>query len=396
MSEAEATETVHILLVDDRPENLMALETVLADPALILVKAASGHEALRQVLRQDFAVILLDVQMPGMDGFETAELIRRRHRSQHTPIIFVTALGRSEQDVFKGYTVGAVDYIIKPFNPDIVRAKVRVFADLYRLRRQVNRQAEQLEAANLLLARRAVALEAVNRELEAFSHSVSHDLRAPLRSMNGFAAILLEDYAGQLDAEGQQHLRRIRSAAERMDQLIDDLLRLSRVTQAEMHVSAVDLSAIARAVAGELRQGDPGRQADVVVADNLIASGDARLLRAALDNLLGNAWKYTGKRSTARIEFAALVGPAAAAAAKAHGLNPQAPLYFVRDDGAGFDMAHATKLFKPFQRLHAESEFQGTGIGLATVARIIHRHGGSIWAEAAPDKGATFYFTLGG
>jgi len=224
-------------------------------------------------------------------------------------------------------------------------------------------------------------LELANKELEAFSYSVSHDLRAPLRWIDGFSQILLEEYLDKLDDQGQQYLRQVRESSQQMAQLIDDLINLSRVTRAEMSKEPVDLSRIAETVAEALRKTQPDRAVEFVIEKGMMAQGDPRLLRVVLENLLGNGWKYTGKRSPPRIEF---------------GRTEQGgrPAYFVRDNGAGFDMAYVHKLFGAFQRLHAVSEFPGTGIGLATVQRIIHRHGGRVWAEGAVEKGATFYFTL--
>jgi signal transduction histidine kinase len=232
------------------------------------------------------------------------------------------------------------------------------------------------------LQQRSTQTEAANKELEAFSYSVSHDLRAPLRSIDGFSQALLEDCSEQLEEAGQGYLQRIRAASQRMGQLIDDLLALSRLTRSELHRETVDLSALARRVTDELRQREPERQVEVVVDDGLVTEGDSRLLQVALENLLGNAWKYSGKQERARIEFGATG-------------DGGTPAYFVRDNGVGFDMAYADKLFGAFQRLHGMSEFPGTGIGLATVQRIVHRHGGHAWAESAVDHGATFYFTLG-
>lgn len=228
---------------------------------------------------------------------------------------------------------------------------------------------------------RTAELESANRELEAFSYSVSHDLRAPLRSIDGFSQALLEDYQDKLDDEGQNHLQRVRSATQRMAQLIDDMLDLSRVTRAEINREQIDLSALARSLPAELQKAEPGREVEFVIADGLVANGDARLLRIVLENLFRNAWKFTGKHQRAKIEFAVTQ-------------NNGNSAYYVRDDGAGFDMAYANKLFGAFQRLHAMSEFNGTGIGLATVQRIIRRHGGRVWAEGEVEKGATFYFTL--
>jgi PAS domain S-box-containing protein len=232
------------------------------------------------------------------------------------------------------------------------------------------------------VAKRTMQLEAANKELEAFSYSVSHDLRAPLRSIDGFSQFLIEDYHEQLDDKGKDYLQRIRAAAQRMAQLIDDLLNLSRVTRSDMRRERVDLSALAETITSELQQAHPDQAVKCIIAPGLIADGDAHLLRIVLVNLFSNAWKFTSRHPRAHIEFGSIRQPDGRLA------------YFIRDDGAGFDMAYADKLFGAFQRLHGMTEFPGTGIGLATVQRIIHRHGGRVWAEAAPGKGATFYFTL--
>ena len=244
------------------------------------------------------------------------------------------------------------------------------------------KQAElAVQTLNEGLQRAIIEMKAVNKELEAFSYSISHDLRAPLRSIDGFSQALLEDCEDQLDATGQDYLRRIRAATQRMGHLIDDLLNLSRVTRSDIHIETVDLSLLASNICTELQQSEPERQVEFVIQTGLIAQGDARLLNVLLVNLLNNAWKFTCKHPTARIELGLITS---------HGI----PTYFVRDDGAGFNMAYISKLFAPFQRLHSLQEFPGNGIGLATVQRIIHRHGGRIWTEAEVDRGATFYFTL--
>jgi K+-sensing histidine kinase KdpD len=223
-------------------------------------------------------------------------------------------------------------------------------------------------------------LTVANKELEAFSYSVSHDLRAPLRSVDGFSLMLLEDCGDKLDENGKHQLSRIRASVGRMSQLIEDLLKLSRVARTETRTEFVNVSEIASSVAATLKESEPGRNVEFAIEEKLFAQADSRLLRGALENLLGNAWKYTSKHPQARIEF----GRA----------TDERKAFFVRDDGAGFDPQYAEKLFAPFQRLHAPTEFPGTGIGLATVQRIIRKHGGEIWAEAALEKGATFYFTL--
>jgi PAS domain S-box-containing protein len=243
--------------------------------------------------------------------------------------------------------------------------------------RTLNRELEQR------VRDRTAQLEVANKELEAFSYSVSHDLRAPLRAIDGFSRVLLEDCANKLDDRSKTHLGRVCSASRHMSQLIDDLLNLSRVSRGQLRRAAVDLSAMARGIAAELRQTQPDRGAEFVIEAGLVADCDGSLLRIVLANLLGNAWKFTGKVAQPRIEFGA-------APHEGH------PAYFVRDNGAGFDMAYAGKLFGAFQRLHGVTEFEGTGVGLATVQRIVHRHGGRVWAEGAVGKGAAFYFILPG
>ncbi len=249
---------------------------------------------------------------------------------------------------------------------------------------------------------RTAQLLDANRELEAFSYSVSHDLRAPLRSVEGFARILLRDYRGKpLDEIGADYLNRMCAASQRMGQLIADLLELARISRLELSPRTVDLSGIANSVADELRGRDPERSVDVQVQPDLAAQADERLLRVALDNLLGNAWKFTGRTAAASIAFGvnglASGGPAGRASPPTSTGAPgqPAPVYFVRDNGAGFDVATANKLFAPFQRFHSQEDFEGNGIGLATVQRIVRRHGGRIWAESQPGQGSTFYFTLG-
>ncbi len=229
---------------------------------------------------------------------------------------------------------------------------------------------------------RTIELEANNRELESFAYSISHDLRAPLRGIDGWSFALLEDYGGRLDERATQYLNQVRAEAQRMGQMIDDLLQLSRITRAPMEPGPVDLTAIAQSVAAKLQEAQPDRRMEFAIQPGLTANGDSRLLELALTNLLGNATKFTGRRDLAVIEF---------------GCTQQGgePAFYVRDNGVGFDLALAAKLFHGFQRLHKPSDFPGAGIGLATVQRIIHRHGGKLWAESQVDQGATFYFTLG-
>ncbi len=261
-------------------------------------------------------------------------------------------------------TAAFYGYLIDRARRDQRLAREHAFADL---ERQV--------------AERTAALTAANHELSAFAYSVSHDLRAPLRAIDAFSQALLEDHSAALDAQGQDYLRRVRANASRMGQLIDDLLQLSRLTRAEMRLEPIDLSAIARSIASDLQRAQPGRTVAFSIEPGLTARGDPRLLRVLLENLLGNAWKYTSRHPSAHIAFG-------------RSSENGESVYFVRDDGAGFDLAYADKLFRPFQRLHTSEEFEGAGVGLATAQRVVRRHGGRIWADAAPERGATFFFTL--
>jgi PAS domain S-box-containing protein len=261
-----------------------------------------------------------------------------------------------------------------------LRGSLAVIVDLTQ-RKRAEQEILRLNA-NLeqRVRQRTAQIEAINKELEAFCYSVSHDLRAPLRSIRGFSEVLLERYAGNLDAQGQEFLRRACQSSVQMDVLIEDLLKLSRVSRSEIQWQNCDLSALADRIVEELRRSEPQRAAECQIARNLQARGDQGLLRIVLENLLQNAWKFTGKQPRPRIEFNMTSDPQRA--------------FFIRDNGAGFDMAHADRLFGVFQRLHSASEFPGTGVGLATVQRIINRHGGRAWAVGAPSQGTTFYFTL--
>jgi light-regulated signal transduction histidine kinase (bacteriophytochrome) len=302
--------------------------------------------------------------MPVLDGFGLLKKLRGEPKTRNTPIILLSARA-GEESAIEGLSAGADDYLIKPFSAKELLARVRTHLDLSRQRRA---HAEELERAN--------------QELGSFSYSVSHDLRAPLRAIDGFSKALLNDYSQVLDDTGRHYLQRIRAGSQRMSTLIDDLLSLSRISRAPLKREPLNLSSIATSVVNELRAREPARQVSTEIASSLMAEGDTRLLTIAFENLLGNAFKFTSKSERAQI----WVGRES---------QGQEQVYFVRDSGAGFDMAYASKLFAPFQRLHADDEFEGTGIGLATVQRVIARHGGRIWAQAAKGQGATFFFTLG-
>jgi signal transduction histidine kinase len=353
-----------------------------------------GRHQLYDRLSQYAGIVLVAMLL----ALVISMLISLRMQKQITlPILGITSLARRMIER-RDYSLRAekltddeIGYLVDAFNDLLAEVEFRSAAlesSNSQLQQEIaDRQqaAEEIRSLNAQLehrvAERTAELERANQELEAFSYSVSHDLRAPLRAIDGFSQALLEDYAAQLDDVGEDYLHRVRAAAQRMGQLIDDLLKLARVSRATLNQEPVDLSAIVEAIVDDLRSESPGREADVSIEQGLAATGDAHLIRIALENLLHNAWKYTGKRAGARIEFG-------------QDVHDGQPRYFVRDNGAGFDMAYAGKLFGAFQRLHDAKEYAGTGVGLATVQRIIHRHGGRIWADAAVDAGAVFYFTL--
>jgi PAS domain S-box-containing protein len=353
------------------------------------------------VVNQEGEIVLVNAQTEKVFGYSRRELFRQRvemlipqrFQQQHPGLrtqLFGDSKGRPEGTVLeicglrKDDTEFPVEISVAPLETaegSLVSCAIRDISDRKQIQEGLRRQAEEVERHRSELALANVELIAANQELESFSYSVSHDLRAPLRTIDGFSLALLEDCADKLDAQGRSYLHRVRAATQRMGILIDDILDLSRVTRAEMRRESVDLSSIARSVLGELAVAQPDRHAEVKIKDRLNAIGDSHLLHIALQNLLGNAWKFTSKLETAHIEF------------DETSFNGTT-IFYVRDDGAGFDSAQAKRLFGAFQRLHNKDEFPGTGIGLATVQRIVHRHGGRIWAKGAVGHGATFYFTL--
>jgi signal transduction histidine kinase len=374
-----AAERSRVLVVEDQPDlNRFVRDCLAADHQ---VEAAfDGRDGLEKAraLRPD--LIITDVMMPVMSGDELVAALQADPTLSCIPVLLLSARNDEPLKV-ELLRLGARDYLTKPFSVEELRARVDSLVALKRSEDQRNRLAGELAARNASLEQLASRLWAANAELDAFSYSVSHDLRAPLRHIDGFAQALLEDEGGRLSPEGLHNLEVVRSASQRMAHLIDDLLGLSRLTRAELRHEVVDLTALCQEIVAELRSLEPERQVEVVIEAGLRALGDGRLLRVALENLLRNAWKFTGRRPRARIE----VGREA---------DTSEATFFVRDDGAGFEMAYAAQLFGAFQRLHTAGEFEGTGIGLATVRRVISRHGGRVWAEGAVGQGATFRFTL--
>jgi len=364
----EIARSARILLVDDTAD-LRAYMSGLLSPHYRVEVAADGASALEAIRADPPDLVLSDVMMPNLDGFGLLRALRADPRTRMLPVILLSARAGDEAAV-EGLDAGADDYLVKPFSARELLARVRTHLGMRQLREAWARQLEQVNE-DLVLA---------NRELEAFSASISHDLRAPVRAIQGFLGIVLSGHGDTLEETALHRLKLALSAAQRMNTLIDDLLRLARVGRASLEIERVDLSAIAARVLGECRVQDPNRVVQARIAPELIVQGDPRLLEIALENLLRNAWKFTALREEAEVELGEQPG--------------EERIFFVRDNGTGFDMRYAAKLFQPFQRLHSEAQFEGTGIGLATVQRIIERHHGRIWAEASEGRGATFFFTL--
>lgn len=382
-----------ILAVDDSPTYLSTITEMLRGDGYEVISARSGEEALELLALQSMDCLLLDLIMPGIGGTETCRRIKASPTTRDTPIVMLTSL-EDRQSMLDGLEAGADDFISKSSDFEVLRARViaqirrKQFEDETRSIRErlLRKEAEVAEAraAQALAEMRAELvkdLERKNQELDAFSYSVSHDLRAPLRAVEGFSRALYESQKERLDQDGHEKLARVRSAAARMSELIEDLLELSRVGRTDFHVGHVDLSELATIVVDDLRQRDLQRTVEVSIESGLSARGDAQLVRIVLENLFSNAWKFTAKEPAARISFGCERGA-------------EADVFVVSDNGAGFDMARAKLLFTPFQRLHSARDFAGTGVGLATVRRILWRHGGDIHAEAEVGRGATFRFTL--
>lgn len=405
-----------ILAVDDSATFLAELCDQLRSEGYDVVAAHSGAEALELLDTQPVDGILLDLLMPEMSGQETCRRIKAAPAWRDIPLIILTALDENAA-MIEGINAGADDYIAKSGDFEILKARLRAqlrrkqFEDENRdIREQLHRremEAVEMQAlrelsqtraaliasleqknaemlhANAELKKAKEAADNANRELESFSYSVSHDLRAPLRAIDGFSQLLITKAAAQLDPTARRHLERVREATQHMGQLIDDMLSLARVSRQELRREAVDLSEESEKIVAQLREAPPaGRTVEVEIAAGLMAQGDRGLLRILLENLLGNAWKFTSKCERAHIGFGRQL------------LTDGSVAFFVRDNGAGFDMKYADKLFGVFQRLHAMEDFPGTGVGLATVSRVVRRHGGRIWAESVVGQGTTFFFTL--
>jgi len=484
----------HILIVDDKVNNIYALEQLLNRPGRNLISVTNGNEALKVALNQEIDLILLDVQMPGMDGFEVAQILKSNKRTRETPIIFVSAELKGHKFVMKGFEEGAIDYLYKPLNPEITEAKVAVLLQLQHQRRElieknralenyallINNSAdliciinaatleieevnnaintslgysieevkgtslynflteedrhkvkqlqheqgnnfsfeaciytkdktplcfswnivhkhglwfangrnitrqkkadEEIRQLNVDLKKNVTELELTNKELESFSYSVSHDLRAPLRSINGYSQMIQDDHAGQLTDEVKRMLNVISRNAKRMGVLIDDLLAFSRMGRKEVVGLPIDFNKLVEPIITDLEK-STDKPVTITVKDLHPAQGDPALLSQVFINLISNAIKYSGKKENPQVEIGSFE-------------KDDQYVYYVKDNGAGFDMQYAHKLFGVFQRLHSSEEFEGTGVGLAIVQRIVVKHGGKVWAEGRINEGATFFFSL--
>lgn len=506
MPESNSNNKINILLVDDQPENLFSLEQLLEEDHINFIKAHSGKEALKLALNNEITLILLDVQMPEMDGFEVARILKSSVKTKYIPIIFVTALSRDLSNVLKGYSEGAVDYLLKPLQPEITKAKVDAFIKFYLQQKELEQKDINLENLGLLvkqtpdimaiiLAAQEMIIEDINpacsgilgytpeeikgrdifqyfkpqdigaikslcdvpnikagtvikyenqvicrdtsfrwltwsavykngkwyanakditsqkkveeelkiktsellkintrleesinkleesnRELDAFTYSVSHDLKGPLRLMIGFSRILMKKLKN-LNEEEEEFLKLIDQNAAKLNNLIDDLLTLSRFSRKEVKKEPINMKALFRKIIDEFKNNDKDLKAKVKLHDIPETKGDPTLMEQVIINLLSNAFKYSQKKEDPVIEI---------------GSEKEAGylVYWVKDNGVGFDMTAGSRLFNVFQRLHTEAEFEGTGIGLSIVKRIINKHHGRVWFEAEPDKGATFYFSI--
>lgn len=403
-----------MLVVDDSRNERKIIRFSFECHGYCVIEAANGRQGLEMAQLERPDLILSDTLMPVMDGFQFLYELKSTPGLAHIPFIFFSAPYTGAREEELALAMGARAFIRKPKNPDelyeeVGRVMASVTAGTARVSQQkceralvenysqmvaakLEEQVRELSEVNRNIMKlncelekrvldRTAQLEEANSELEMFSYSVSHDLRAPLRHLDGFSQVLLEEYETKLNANGKEYLERIRRSSRRMWQMIDALVEFSRATRGRMVRESVNLSVLAREICSELAKSEPERRANFLIEDEVTGWGDARMLRVVLEHLLGNAWKFTGIRKEAVIEFF-------------QKRDEEKNVYGVRDNGAGFDMSYADKLFAPFQKLHRKEDFPGCGIGLATVRRILNRHNGKIWFESEPGMGAAFYFTL--
>jgi two-component system sensor histidine kinase/response regulator len=408
-SKAASGDAIRILVAEDSPTQVERLEFCLATRGYAVTVAKNGMEALAAAVERKPTLVISDVVMPGMDGFDLCKEIKSHAGLKDVPVILVTSLARP-QDVLRGLECGADSFIRKPYDEKYLLLRIDHILMNQELRKTERPErgvelsfrgekyvitAEKQQILDLLISTYEGAiqineeletkqrdLEALNKELESFSYTVSHDLRSPLRHIDGYSALLLETHGEELDPEVQRILNVIRNTAKNMARLVEDLLNMARLGRQQIDLQMTDLNALLENVLRELEPEVGSRQIEWQIGNLPRMHCDPGLMRPVFTNLLSNAVKYTRRRERAIIQVD-------------HMATDGEPVIFVRDNGAGFDRLHASKLFGVFQRLHSADEFEGTGVGLATVQRIVQKHGGRVWAESELDKGATFFFTLG-
>jgi signal transduction histidine kinase len=405
-----------ILLVDDREDNLLSMETILEQDGYELVKANSGRQALKILLAEfDFALILMDVKMPNLTGFETAALIYEREKLRHIPIVFITANTYGEENMFKGYRMGAVDYIYKPINPELLRTKVSVFIELYTKNHQLIAQEQKLLAINKNLENevneRKISeakakdlnrqllenidrLEDANKDLDRFAFMSSHDLQEPLRKIRTFSDLLYSKYKDVFDADADRYISRIQRSAERMQTLINDILEFSKVSTDKNSFVQTDLNKVVSDVLSEMEPVIQEEKANISISSLPSITAKPGLMQPLFSNLIGNALKYRKRDVDPVINIYAKSGEETTTG----GLNGSIPKKFhriyVEDNGIGFDQKYADQIFDMFVRLHGNSEYEGTGIGLALCKQIVEHHHGFISALSMENNGSTFIISL--
>lgn len=422
---------INILMVDDQPSKLLSYEAILAELGENLIKAGSAREALEYLLKHEVAVVLMDVSMPELDGFELAEIIHQHPRYQKTAIIFVSGVHLSDFDRLKAYERGAVDYVSVPVVPEILRAKVGVFVELYRktrqleqmnqeLERRVAERTEELQRRNDQLQKLNDELTRSNRELDAFTYIASHDLKEPLRGIHNYSHFLFEDYGDQLDAQGRDQLLTLQRLTQRMELLIDALLRYSRLGRQELERHPTELQSALDEALESLLSRIRESNVEVRLPRRLpVLAVDRTLAVELLVNLIANAIKYNNKPKkwveigwkTEAEDWEMENGKAGASEimdeegsealsstlSSPHNSQSSTPIFYVRDNGIGISEKHRESIFRIFKRLHGRDDYGGgTGVGLTVVRKIVERHGGRIWLESLPGEGTTFYFTLTG
>ncbi len=372
---------VNVLLVDDKKEDLLALELVLGKNNYNFFEATSGRDALRLLLKEpNFAIILMDVHMPLLDGFETAKLIRDSEKFRNIPIIFLTANDDKPGNIFKGYMAGAVDYMIKPIIPDILIAKVAVFAELYKKTAELERQKKNLLALYKELEQSTQEIKRSNKELEKFAYVASHDMQEPLRTIISYLQLLREKFDKKLDPETEQYVDYVINAGYRMRDLITGLLEYSRVNRIDTGSEQVDLNLVLQEVLYNLGTGITESRANITADSLPVINGNHVQMVQLFQNLIGNAIKFCGdKQPVIKITYV---------------LKNNQHQFSFEDNGIGLDPKYGERIFEIFQRLHPVGEYSGMGIGLAICKKIVERHGGKIWVESQPGKGSKFHFII--